>query len=221
MKEKRYDFGFIKINTSEVQKKFNKLSKALADPSGVFTKTISDMKNRAPGKVADAVRSVYNIKKTEITPSKKKTDLKKAGTIRIKGQTIADLTLQYEGRRLTPLHFNMKPTESPQKNKKYEISQKVKKKREKLSNPDGKGYVPFLAPARKGSNRIIPFQRKADERDIEKVFRTTSLPQMIGPDENGKGGNPIVQEKIYIDLGEVLHTRFNHHLKRYLGENTK
>ncbi len=57
-------FEKIKIDTSDVQQKFNKLSKALSDPSGVFSKTIGDMQRRAPGKVADAVREVFSMTPT-------------------------------------------------------------------------------------------------------------------------------------------------------------
>ena len=149
---------FIKVDVSDVTKKVEKLAKNLADPSGVFSKTMSDMNRRASGKVADAVRNVFTIKKAEIVPSKQKTDLKKAGTIKVSGQTIADFKLYYEGRRLTPLHFGMTPKELPN-NKKYRIYQKVKKNRTILAKPDKQGYVPFLAPASKGSSRIIPFQR--------------------------------------------------------------
>ena len=221
MGKPNYSFGSIKLDTSDFQKKVSRLTNALADPSGVFTKTIGEMKKRSPGKIADAVRSEYNIKKAEIMPSKQKTDLKKAGKIKITGQTISELSLTYEGRLLTPLHFGMQPKTLPEKKKKYKITQKVKKKKETLSSPDAEGYIPFLAPAKKGSDRIIPFQRKEGSRDIEKVFKTVSLPEMIGPNQDGKGGNPFVREKINKDLGELLHERFNHNLKRYLGENTK
>ncbi len=110
-----FNSGSFKIDTSDIQKKFNKFEKALSDPSGVFTKTLGDMQRRAPGKVADAVRNIYNIKKSDVMPSKKKTDLKKAGSIRIKGQSISELTLHYEGRSLTPLHFYFEPLELPQR----------------------------------------------------------------------------------------------------------
>ena len=203
---------FIKVDVSDVTKKVEKLAKNLADPSGVFSKTMSDMNRRASGKVADAVRNVFTIKKAEIVPSKQKTDLKKAGTIKVSGQTIADFKLYYEGRRLTPLHFGMTPKELPN-NKKYRIYQKVKKNRTILAKPDKQGYVPFLAPASKGSSRIIPFQRQKDSREIEKVFKTVSLPQMVD--------NTQVREFINSELGDLLHKRFNHHYQRYLGEITK
>ena len=204
-------FNKIKIDTSDVQKKFNKLSKALADPSGVFTKTMGDMQRRAPGKVADAVRNVFNIKKSDVMPTKKKTDLKKAGTIKVTGQTISELTLNYEGRVLTPLHFGVTPKTQPEKGRKYSVKLKVKKTQKVVKSPTKEGKVPFVAPARKGSSRIIPWLRDTD--GVINPMRTLSLPQMVD--------NEKAREIMNSSLGELLHSRFNHHLKRYLGENTK
>ena len=204
-------FNKIKIDTSDVQKKFNKLSKALADPSGVFTKTMGDMQRRAPGKVADAVRNVFNIKKSDVMPTKKKTDLKKAGTIKVTGQTISELTLNYEGRVLTPLHFGVTPKTQPEKGRKYSVKLKVKKTQKAVKSPTKEGKVPFVAPARKGSSRIIPWLRDSD--GVINPMRTLSLPQMVD--------NEKAREIMNSSLGELLHTRFNHHLKRYLGENIK
>jgi len=230
--------GSFRIDLSDVHKKFAKFKKTLDDPSGVFSKTMADMSKRAPGKVADAVRTQYSIKKAELLPTKTKMDLKRAAYIKLTGQTIATFQLEYKGRMLTPLHFGMQPqTPSPldeskshvantpnydyriyNPHKKYKISQKVKKKREKLSSPDDKGLVPFLAPAHKGSSRIIPFQRQANQRDIEKVFKGISVPEMIGPNDSGKGGNPEVQKIINEELGELLEKRFNHHMDRLLDK---
>lgn len=204
-----------KVDLSDVHKKIDKFSRTLQDPTGVFQKTMSDMRSRAPGKVADAVRSQYSIKKAEITPSKKKTDLKKAGRVTAAGDTIATFEIKYEGRMLTPLHFAMKPAGLPE-NKKYKISQKVKKTRKVLSSPVSTKtgqMVPFLAPAAKGSSRIIPFLRPADSRDIEKALKTVSLPQMID--------NSEVRKEINASLGEVLEKRFNHHVERLLDKATK
>ncbi len=50
-------------------------------------------------------------------PTKKKDGSQKAGTIKITGQTIAELTLNYEGRVLTPLHFGVAPKTQPKKEK--------------------------------------------------------------------------------------------------------
>ena len=144
-------------------------------------------------------------------PTKKATEFKKAGSINVRGQTLSNLMLYYEGRTLTPLHFGMEPKTLP-KDKNYRITQKVKKRRTKLVKPDKDGYIPFLAVA-PSNGRVLPFQRKQDSNKIEKVFKTISLPQMVDNKETRTTMNK--------NLGELLHSRFNHHLKRYLGENTK
>lgn len=161
-----FNSGSFKIDTSDIQKKFNKFEKALNDPSGVFTKTLGDMQRRAPGKVADAVRNIYNIKKSDVIPSKKKTDLKKAGSLRIKGQSISELTLHYEGRVLTPLHFGMTPKNQPEHGKKYKVKLKVKKQQKAVKSPTKEGKIPFVAPARKGNSRIIPWLRDVSSGEI-------------------------------------------------------
>lgn len=196
----------LKIDTTDIQRKFEKFKKALNDPSGVFTKTMSDMQKRAPGKVADAVRGVYSIKKADITPSKKKTDLKKAGFVRLKGQTVADLSIHYEGRVLTPLHFGVTPKKQPPRGKKYSVKMKIKKQQKTVGSPTKEGKIPFVAPARSGSARIIPWLRNIDG-EINPM-RTLSLPQMV---DNETARNIMNQS-----LGELLHERFNHHMERYL-----
>lgn len=200
-----------KVDTSDIQKKFEHFKKALSDPTGVFTKTINDMQRRAPGKVADAVREIYSIKKSDVMPSKKKRDLKKAGMIRVNGQTIADLTIHYEGRVLTPLHFGVSPKNLPKKGKKYSIKLKVKKQQKTVSYPTKEGKYPFVAPARTGSSRIIPWLRDGDGEITP--MRTLSLPQMVD--------NEMAREIMNQTLGELLQERFNHHLKRYLKESVE
>ena len=50
------------IDMKDVQEKIDKLINCVDDSSEVFEKTLKDMRSRAPGKVADAVRSVYTLK---------------------------------------------------------------------------------------------------------------------------------------------------------------
>ena len=68
-----------------------------------------------------------------------------------------------------------------------------------------------MAPARKGSSRIIPWLRDTD--GVINPMRTLSLPQMVD--------NETAREIMNTSLGELLHDRFNHNLKRYIGEATK
>lgn len=138
------------VELKDVHEKINNFANAVNDPSGVFNRTLKDMGSRAPGKVADAVRSIYNIKKNEIT-CKKGFSKTSAGTIRAKGQELAKFELLYEGRVLTPLHFGMTPKARPEK-KKYKVSAKIKKEKKQFIAPEGGGV--FLAPASKSSTVI-------------------------------------------------------------------
>ncbi len=199
------------IDTSDIQKKFEHFKKTLSDPSGVFTKTISDMQRRAPGKVADAVREVYSIKKADVMPTKQKRDLKRAGIISVRGQTIANLAIHYQGRVLTPLHFGMTPKVPPKKGKKYSIKVKIKKQRKTVSYPTKEGKFPFIAPARKTSLRFIPWLRDGDGEITP--MRTLSLPQMVD-NETAR----IIMNKA---IGELLQERFNHHMERLLKDSVK
>lgn len=209
------------IDMKNVQEKFNNLIKCVDDSSEVFEKTFKDMGSRAPGKVADAVRSVYNIKKSEILPAKKETDLKKAGTIKIRGKDIMSLALVYEGRALTPLHFGMTPKARPDK-KKYKVSAKIKKGVKTTFTPKYEQGGVFLAPASKGSSKILAWERYSENRYNISPIKTMSLPQMVGPNpETGEGGNPEVTKLIGESLNELLDKRFNHHLKRHLDKKLK
>ena len=78
-----------------------------------ISSTVKDVKARAPGWIAQEVTAVYNIKKGEITPSSGGKPKKMAGSIRITGETIEELTLVYKGRLLTPVHFGMTPKAPP------------------------------------------------------------------------------------------------------------
>ena len=69
-----------------------------------ISNTIKDVKARAPGWIAQEVTAVYNIKKSEITPSGSGKPKKMAGSIQITGETIEELAITYKGRLLTPVH---------------------------------------------------------------------------------------------------------------------
>ena len=209
------------IDMKDVQEKIDKLIKCVDDSSEVFEKTLKDMRSRAPGKVADAVRSVYNIKKSEIMPSKEQSDLKRAGTIKVKGDEIMSLALIYEGRMLTPLHFGMTPKARPDK-KKYKVSAKIKKGKKTVFTPKSPEGGVFLAPAKTGSSRILPWERHSSKRYDISPIKTMSIPQMVGPNpQTGEGGNPEVMKMIGESLNELLDKRFNYHMKRHMDKKLK
>lgn len=225
------------IDLKDVHEKFNNLINCIDDNKIVFERTLKDMGSRAPGKVADAVRSVYNIKKSEIT-CKKGSSKTSAGSIRAKGESIASFTLTYEGRALTPLHFGMTPKARPDK-KKYKVKAKIKKGVSTVLEPEDKkqivsGGAVFLAPNPKKPSQILawerisPYDKNASKEEKRKAKynirgkRVMSLPQMVGPNpQTGEGGNPEVMKMIGESLNELLDKRFNHHLKRHLDKNLK
>lgn len=179
-----------------------------------LNKTIREVKKKAPSWIAAAVVEQYNIKPVEIKPTSVKTGkktAKKAGSIRAQGDTIASLEIVYKGRALTPLHFGMTPrkVKAPKKLSKkeryvvkwrgkgnfttmtkgvgpYKITVEVLKgKRETL---EGEYPTPwFLAPAKKGSQTQIPFQRIPDTEKGLAAFHTVSLPQMVESDRTAAG----------------------------------
>lgn len=197
-------------------KNYEKLTKDIRDIEKASEKalknTVSDMKARAPGLIASAVTDAYNIKKSEVTPSKSSKPKKMAGTIKIKGDTLESLRFIYEGRLLTPTHFGMKPTTRPAakvsangKKKRaaaYTVTSEIKKNQRKALGSDV-----FLG-SNKGSGQI-PFQRAGKERTPILSVKTLSMPQMITNDKTSAD--------IEAKLREGLQARLEHHTKRQLG----
>ena len=96
-----------------------------------ISNTIKDVKARAPGWIAQEVTAVYNIKKSEITPSGSGKPKKMAGSIQITGETIEELAITYKGRLLTPVHFGMTP-KAPPRGKSYTLKAQVLKGQKKV-----------------------------------------------------------------------------------------
>ena len=96
-----------------------------------ISNTIKDVKARAPGWIAQEVTAVYNIKKSEITPSGSGKPKKMAGSIKITGETIEELAITYKGRLLTPVHFGMTP-KAPPRGKSYTLKAQVLKGQKKV-----------------------------------------------------------------------------------------
>ena len=96
-----------------------------------ISNTIKDVKARAPGWIAQEVTAVYNIKKSEITPSGSGKPKKMAGSIQITGETIEELAITYKGRLLTPVHFGMTP-KAPPRGKSYTLKASVLKGQKKV-----------------------------------------------------------------------------------------
>lgn len=200
--------------------------------------TMKDIKSRAPGWVATEARTVYNIKKSEITPAKTEEDKdRKAVSIQTSGETLETWSIVYSGRTLTPIHFSMTP-KGPSRQKisgkravpgkminfagtasnvgmvqiykEYKISQEVKRgSRKELEGKDGMSR-PFLAPVKAGSDKYIAFQRKGKNRTDMYSVRSLSVPQMIGEKR--------VYDKIDKRIMEATEQRLQHHLNRFIGK---
>lgn len=208
-------------------KNYDKLQadlKALKTSSAKALKaTVSDMRSRAPGAIASCVTGVFNIKKAEITPASGKSakPKKMAGTITVRGETIDSMTLTYEGRLLTPVHFGMTPKTAP-KGKKYTLKQQVIKGNTQVigrylntRTPGGpysqRSHNILMGTGASGAGKVgaIPFQRMSENRLDLKKFTTISMPQMITSDRVA----PTIKDK----LSAMLKDRLDHNMKRELG----
>lgn len=179
--------------------------------------TISDMRTRAPGKVASAVAKVYNVKKKEISRGKKGDTEGHIGSTSIRGGTLDSLRLKYTGKKLIPAEkrFGLrtlpkKETEAPKnlasgkktkkKNPVSPTAEVIKGHRESLGN----GV--FIA-ASKYDGRLLPFQRTGNN-SIETI-QTVSLAEMVE--------NETVAADARAGIDEVLEERIKHHINRQLG----
>lgn len=205
----------MKINATGIKAITKKLEKDAKAAQKVLKATTSDMSRRAPGKVADDVRTVYNIGKSEVTPTNTKSAKKpkrKAGTIKVKGDSVSSLEITYTGRVLTPTHFGMTPKKPPKRpkgkrrDKRKPITAQIKKGQRKalhskafLGSNGGSGYIPF-----KRTDAAI---RRHTAYPIEAI-KTVSLPQMVD--------NRNVQALIRKDINKMLKDRLDHHMKRFM-----
>lgn len=167
-----------------------------------ISNTIKDVKARAPGWIAQEVTAVYNIKKSEITPSGSGKPKKMAGSIQITGETIEELAITYKGRLLTPVHFGMTP-KAPPRGKSYTLKAQVLKGQKKVVGRYLNTRTPGGPFSQRSHNILmgtgntksdgtswIPFQRMSKTRTDIKKLTTISVPQMITSDRTNKEGTP-------------------------------
>lgn len=192
----------------------NQLNSMKKESAKVINRTIGDFKSRGPGWVSQEVVKEYNIKKRDVNETKK--GVKNAGKIRVGGVKLDNLEIIYQGRLLTPTHFDMRPKrrlEWYEVYGKYDsmaeanlITVKIKKKgpRKALGNNV------FLGKSGREGTVQIPFQRVGRRRLPIKAIKTLSVPQMIT--------NETVSENIHKRINEELAKRLDHNLKRILGK---
>lgn len=187
-----------------------------------ISNTIKDVKARAPGWIAQEVTAVYNIKKSEITPSGSGKPKKMAGSIQITGETIEELAITYKGRLLTPVHFGMTPKTAPP-GKSYTLRMQMVKGQKKVigrylntRTPGGPysershNILMGTGNTKAGGVSAIPFQRMSRTRTDIKKFTTISVPSMITSERTN--------EKIMTRLQEETAKRLQHNLDRALGK---
>lgn len=220
---KSFHKGQWTVQLRNVRKLRKDLEDIKASNAKAVKATVSDMRARAPGAIASCVTAIYNIKKSEITPASGKSEKPKkmAGTIRVSGETIDEMTIIYTGRMLTPVHFGMTP-KTPPKGKKYTLKQQVIKGESKVigrylntRTPGGpyakRSHNILMGTGAKSADKVsaIPFQRMSENRTDLKKFTTISMPQMITSDRVA----PAIKER----LSTMLKERLDHHMKRQLG----
>lgn len=215
----------------EYQNLQNRLNQITRASETVAKKVVGDFKTRAPAWISKEVVKVYNIKKSEITPTRGNGGRIGAGSVSSRGNTISSVSLEYKGRLLTPTHFGMTP-KTPKPGGNYTLKAQILKgqkktlgKNKKLTKKQrtniGKNFrqqgsksspsSPIMllgTGATSGGVGHIPFQRKSQRRNDLEVIKTLSMPQMVS--------NPIVQEEIGKSISENMGKRIEHYMERYM-----
>lgn len=208
--------GMLDINLKGYDKLQQKL-KNIEKQGAIATKrTLSDIKKRAPGWVATSVTNTYNIKKSEVLGSQKKG--KKVASIKVQGETVDEMQLVFEGRLLTPVHFNMTPKRPPAGGKSYTLKAKIFKDKQVVIGRYNKKKVRGGPYSERSHNILmptgatspdkvshIPFQRMSKRRKDIKKLTTLSVPQMIT--------NEQVSGEIRATLNENIEKRLENHLR--------
>lgn len=213
--------GSITMRVENLQKLLDQVQEIDEKGRKAVKATVRDVKSRAPGWIAQEVTQVYNIKKSEITPSGSGKPKKMAGSIQITGETIEELTITYKGRLLTPVHFGMTP-KAPPRGKSYTLKAQVLKGQKKVIGRYLNTRTPGGPFSQRSHNILmgtgntkgdgtswIPFQRMSKSRTDIKKLTTVSVPQMITSDRTN--------EAIMLRLNTETSKRLEHHMKRALG----
>ena len=212
--------GQFKIGVTNLEEISKQLNGLIDGGEKALERTTNDFKRYAPGWVAKEVSSVYNIKTTEVKPTK---GGRPVGRIWVDGDTISSASITYKGRVLTPVHFGMAP-KAPKAaytlkatifrgNRKTlgQVKRLTKKQRKNVGRNFTKQGTrssdrsPIML-MHAGGGTYIPMQRKSRKRNDIEAIRTLSLPQMVE--------NPWVKRFTGEAIEEKLSKRFYHHLER-------
>lgn len=194
----------ITVDLEQVQKLYADEKKRARENMQKVTKQMARKVPRITGK---RVSERYNIPASEVYPPshKVKTDrktgiktkVKKATSVKIKGDTLDNLNFTWESRRLTVQRFKMKPKAVPKRPQKpYDISFEVLRGKQqgfkdtsrRFFVQDIKGVIQAVSAT---NNRSAALNRK-----IDRVEKTLSVPIMID--------NAEVNKAIYRDINATL-----------------
>lgn len=198
------------------------LKKMKKVPATAVQRSLSDVRKRAPGWVANEIVNVYGVSKSEVTGEK-------IGTTKVSGVSIDKITIKYRGRRLTPVHFHMSPTAPKSgaytlkasiiKGNRKTLS-KIKKLTKKQRKNIGRNFrhegtrnsprSPWMlqTTGAKSADGVpyIPFQRRKQPGKPQYAMRTLSLPQMVSSERTN--------ENIVNALQTNLDKRVSNHMKQ-------
>ena len=177
----------------------------------VEDRTVRDLGKRAPSWIAQETAAVYNISKSEMTKAGKGVKkpwgeaderFSKAGVGFASGETLTSFSIQYKGRLLTPFHFKMTPKARPvaptkSKKKKADLVTTKNYRIRAAIKTGAKGELGHYTrtrtrggPYSKSTGALfmlnggqVPAYRDSGNRKDIKVWKTLSVPQMVGNEE--------------------------------------
>lgn len=184
--------GLIEVTVKQKLKEFEGLRE---DIETAVQRAVIDTKKVAAGRVADAVRERYNIKKSEINSYLRGTG---SGQVNVEGYAVAHIALTYRSTRLIPSAgkvnlFNLTPGQREAGAKKTKVRAQIIKGQRKVMHSQA-----FIGTNHYGSN--LPFQRKGDARLPVTALHTLSVPQMVENEEVNAKYMQEIQEKLMHSL---------------------
>lgn len=173
---------YAKVDANNLYKALRKDGEKWAKQMEYATK---DLKRAAPGIIAKQTASVYAIKQGEVNANSKKFQ----GGCSLSGG-MADLTLEYRGRMLSPVHFGMKAAGSLSK---YRIKATILRgRRVKIGHwqqpgTEGGKHV-SQSPAMMLPGKAVPIYRTSPRSwgkgGTHRAVKVISVPQMVSSERH-------------------------------------
>ena len=207
----------IKAALKDIDKQIKKDAKAYGK---AVKATISDVRRMLPGKAADEIINIYNLKKTEVMPmtNKKKPvrGARRTGQVSATGTRLESANIIYRGRMLTPLRFGMKPKKPPTRPESPNARVKKKARKPKPITAEVKrgrrrslGDNVFLTKPRKyPDSPYLPFYRKGKNPYPLVMRKAVSVPQMVR--------NEKVKPEVDKHVNNILDKRLKHNVRRFV-----